>query len=200
MGKSRVAAFRQLIIPQPELQAAFMCARLSEVVKENHTYEIDSCHLWSDSRTVIGWINNTSHRHPAFIANRVAEIHDLTNPEQWRPVPSQINVADDGSRGLHALDIRPSSRWLNGPAFLSQPEGFWPQPDNIADEESVADSKGWTNATALVPVHFLYPNRFSSWDGLLRISSRVLRFLRNCQRPKENCKVGHLSLARTKRN
>ena len=200
MEKTRVASLRQLSILQPELQAAFMCARLWEVVKENHTYEIDSCHLWSDSRTVIGWINSTSHRHPAFIANHVAEIHDLTNPEQWRHVPRRINVADHGSRGLHALDLRPSSRWLNGPAFLSQPEGFWSQPDDITDEESVADSKGWTNATALAPVHFLDPNRFSSWDGLLRITSWILRFLLNCRPPKVNCKVGHLSLARTKRN
>ena len=182
--KTRVESLWQLNIPKLELEAADMCARLWEAAKENHTCKIDSCHSRSDCRTFNGWINNTSRCHPAFIANRVTEIHDFTSPERWRHVPSWLNVADDGSRGLRALDLRPSSRWLNGPAFLSQPEQFWPRPDNVGDEESVADSKGWMNATAIVPVHFLYPNCFSSWDRLLRVTSSVLRFLSNCRRPK----------------
>ena len=29
---------------------------------------------------------------------------------------------------MHAQELHAGCRWINGPAFLSQPEEFWPQP------------------------------------------------------------------------
>lgn len=79
--------------------------------------------------------------HPAFIANRIGEILDSTKPCQWNHCPGELNLADDGSRGLPATLITSRSRWLNGPAFLLLPEEKWPKGNSIleAPKQSVDD-------------------------------------------------------------
>ena len=182
-----MAPLRQLIIPKLELQAAVMCTRLLETVKKKHTYPIDSFHLWSDSQTVIQWIHNCSRRHPTFIANRVAEIQDSTDPDQWRHVPDRLNVADERSRGMHAQEIHAGCRWITGPAFLSQPEKFWPQPpeDPGNDDDDLDQSYVWTNVGSVKVESLLKPDRFVSWNKLLRVTSYVLRFVHNCRKKKD---------------
>ena len=175
MGKTRVGCLRQLSIPKLELQASVMCARLLETVKSEHTYELDSCHLWTDSSTVLQWIHSTSRRHPTFIANRVAEIQESTDPSQWRHVPGCLNVADDGSRGLHAAELHPECRWLNGTAFLTQHEESWPKEiKSVGDGPELTGPNnmvGSPNDTAPTSNEFLNPARFSSWTKLLRRTS-----------------------------
>jgi hypothetical protein len=122
MGRTRVAPLKQLSIPKLELQAAILCVRLLNVIKTEHTYEISSYYLWTDSTTVLQWIQDHSRRHPTFIANRIAEIQDDSDPSEWRHVPGRLNIADDGSRGLRLVNLDPECRWLNGPAFLTLPE------------------------------------------------------------------------------
>ncbi len=82
MGRTRVAPLRQLSIPKLELQAV-LCVRLLNVIKTEHTYEISSCYLWTDSTTALQWIRSHSRRHPTFIANRIAEIQDDSDPSEW---------------------------------------------------------------------------------------------------------------------
>ena len=62
-----------------------------------------------------------------FVANRVMEIHNATNPTQWRHVPGHCNPAEDCTGGLQAADLDHHCRWLNNPAFLSKSEEYWPQ-------------------------------------------------------------------------
>ena len=170
--KTRVSPLRQLSIPRLELQASVMSVRLLETVKGEQSYEIESCHLWSDSSTVLQWIRSPSRRHPTFVANRVAEIQDCTNVSQWSHVPGQLNVADDGSRGLHAIDLHPECWWLNGPAFLWQPKEFWPTETKVPEtKDEMNDDDAWVNATRADPDGFLNPARFSSWTKLLRTTS-----------------------------
>ena len=95
-------------------------------VKE-HDYAISSTCYWSDSTAVIGQIRGESKRHSAFTANRLSEILDASEPQQWRYCPGKLNPADDGSRGLKADAITPNCHWLNGPAFLLLSENLWPE-------------------------------------------------------------------------
>ena len=99
-AKTRVAPKKPLSIPKLELQAAVLSARLSLVVIKEHDYIIDSTYFWTDSSTVFQWIRGVSKRHPAFIANRIGEILDSTDPCQWNHCPGLLNPADDGSRGI----------------------------------------------------------------------------------------------------
>ncbi|CAB4025206.1 Hypothetical predicted protein [Paramuricea clavata] len=106
------------------------------VIKTEHTYEISSYYLWTDNTTVLQWIRSHSDRHPTFIANRIAEIQDNSDPSEWRHVPGRQNVADDASRGLQLANLDPECRWLNGPAVLTLLEEFWPV--DIADPQEVS--------------------------------------------------------------
>ena len=46
------------------------------------------------------WVRGRNTKFKPFVANRVGEIQSLTNPEQWRHVPTKQNLADLVTRGL----------------------------------------------------------------------------------------------------
>ena len=123
-AKTRVAPVRPLSIPKLELQAALLSLRLGNMIKKEHDFDISPVYVWSDSIAVLGQIRGPSKHHPAFIANRLSEILDTSESNQWRHCPGKLNPADDGSRGLRAYAITSESRWLNGPAFLVLPENI----------------------------------------------------------------------------
>ena len=79
---------------------------------------IDEVWFWSDSMVVLQYIANERRRFHTFVANRIAEIRQSSEPTQWRHVPGEMNPADDCSRGLPASQLTEQSRWLQGPAFL----------------------------------------------------------------------------------
>ena len=55
-----------------------------------------------------------------YVANRVQQIRDLTDPSSWYYVEPRSNPADVVSRGLTAKQHLEVSRWLTGPEFLWQ--------------------------------------------------------------------------------
>ena len=115
-GKARVAPMKALSIPKLELQAALLPARLKELICKAPTFEISSIFVWTDSTTVLQWLQSTQ-RQPAFIAHHVGEILDNTTSDQWNYVPMSNNPADSGTRGLSTHDLN-SNHWICGPPFL----------------------------------------------------------------------------------
>ena len=80
MAKTRVAPLRQLSIPRLELQVALLVVRLAGIIKKELTLHTSKTVFWSDSKTVLLYILNESRRFHTFVANRVAEIQDSTQP------------------------------------------------------------------------------------------------------------------------
>ena len=79
MAKSRVAPVKQLSLPQLELIAGLLGARLAGHVRRSLTDSGDiETTMWSDSQIVLHWLKT---RRPLkqFIANRVKEINQLTS-------------------------------------------------------------------------------------------------------------------------
>ena len=99
----------------------------------NYEEIIDVC--WTDSKVVLGYINNDAKRFHIFVANRVQQIREYTNPSQWRYIESKENPADDASRGLSAQELISNPRWLSGPEFL------WKSDINTAPVESLSLSE-----------------------------------------------------------
>ena len=126
-AKTRVAPVKPLSVPKLELQAAVLNVRLASMIQKEHDYEISTIWFWSDSSAVIGQIRGPSKCHPAFIAYRLSEILDTSEPDQWRHFPGKLNPADEGTRGMGAGAITSDSRWLNGPPFLLLSEDQWPE-------------------------------------------------------------------------
>jgi hypothetical protein len=71
-----------------------------------------------------------------FVRNRVSEIRQFSQPEQWRHVPGNLNSADLPYRGCSARRLVASS-WWEGPEWLKQPQEYWPSPELKFDEEAI---------------------------------------------------------------
>ena len=62
---------------------------------------------------------------------------------QWRQVPTNVNPADQGTRGLTVDELANTSQWWNGPEFLKRSEDEWPECkfDVPTSEESYREGK-----------------------------------------------------------
>ncbi|XP_030602936.1 uncharacterized protein LOC115792515 [Archocentrus centrarchus] len=74
-------------------------------------------YFWTDSKVVLGYINNEARRFHTFVSNRVQKIRLNSAPQQWRYVSSEQNPADIASRGSSASELI-ASDWFKGPQFL----------------------------------------------------------------------------------
>ena len=72
-GKARVAPIR-MTTPNLELMAATNGAKLAQFIKEEQNFSFDALVYWTDSTTVLSWINSSESRHKVFIANRISII------------------------------------------------------------------------------------------------------------------------------
>jgi len=95
-----------------------VCSAL-KIPSSNVTY-------WVDSLNVGFWIRGQSREYKPFVAHRIGKIHNKSNPDQWRYVPTDLNPADLCTRGITARDLTESPKWWNGPDFLQCPETEWP--------------------------------------------------------------------------
>ena len=119
------------------------------------------------------------------VANRVQQIRDRTLPSQWKYVGSQINPADDASRGQNAKDLIENSRWWNGPDFLWKPLEDQRLLDDVAYifPDDPEERKILTMATQ-TEERFTLPDRlkyFSSWYRAKRAVAVCLPFQRSFQ-------------------
>ena len=117
MGKARVAPLNHVSVPRLELTAALVSAKISAFLERELKYEYITHYYWVDSKVVIAYIQNEAKRFHVYVANRVQQIRDLTSPDAWLYVESQLNPSDLASRGSSVAKLV-HSRWLHGPLFL----------------------------------------------------------------------------------
>ena len=125
-AKARIAPLKPLSFPRLELQAAILGTRLADTIQAQTAVTISSTTFWSDSRTVLLWVKSDARPCKSFVAHRIGEIVETTNPDQWRWVPTKDNPADDATCGLASGDMIDSCRWISGPAFLKTRPETWP--------------------------------------------------------------------------
>ena len=120
--KSRLAPVRNktMTIPQLELQAAVLASRLKTTILSKLKLKVNQVFLWSDSSTVLKYIKNEKVNFGQYIMHRSNEIRNNSYPQDWRYVPSDLNVADDCSRAVKFNDLSNNHRWISGPFFLYQ--------------------------------------------------------------------------------
>lgn len=126
MGKSRVAPLKSVTIPRMELIAATMASRMDMLWRKELQMDLVDSVFWTDSESVLKYIQNETSRYKIFVANRVSQILKASNAAQWRYVDTTRNPADIASRGVKVEAFIKHPTWLTGPAFLSHPESEWP--------------------------------------------------------------------------
>ena len=105
-------------IPRLELCAALLVAKLLNQVGAALNIHSENWQAWSDSSTVIAWLDGHSRTHPVYVANRVKQTLALINPENWLHVPGESNPADCASRGLSPTALFKHTLWWEGPPWL----------------------------------------------------------------------------------
>ncbi|KAK3108760.1 hypothetical protein FSP39_015041 [Pinctada imbricata] len=152
---------------------------------------------------VLYWIRGCSRSYKTFVANRVSEIHDHSEPVQWRYVPTEENPADLASRGTTVEKLVEEIKWWYGPSFLREPEQTWPK-NKIEKSDSAQNEikKGKTIPDIILVATFspfqpetvIDPKRFSTWRKLLRANAWMFRFIENCKKAKSKRKSRQLSV------
>ena len=90
LGKARVPPLKTVTMPRLELTAATVAVKIFKQIREELTFPIHEVAFWTDFTTVLQYIKNSHTRFQTFTANRLATIHDLSSPSQWR----YLNPAD----------------------------------------------------------------------------------------------------------
>ena len=119
-GVSRVTPKQPLTIPRLELTSAVVAAEMANSIANDLDFEIQNIWFWTDSVSVLQFINSRSGRFKTFVANRVNKIHLLSKPSQWRHVPTSENPADIAFRGLMPDKFTKANLWFKGPDYLYQ--------------------------------------------------------------------------------
>ena len=185
-GKGRLAPLKPLTIPRLELCAAVVASQNDLMIRRElqmPELEVQSV-FWTDSVTVLCYLNNESKCFHTFVANRIQRIKNVCDPSQWHYVPSKDNPADLLTRGLTIDEFLKCNRWNIGPAFLWQPPNYWPTiPQNPTTPEFTSDPEVRRDQTLIYAVK-VQPDislldglcrNYSSWHKIKRVCAQVIR-------------------------
>ena len=191
MSKSRLAPLKVKPLPRLELDGAVHGARLKRFVAHEMDLPVQKIYFWTDSTLVLQYVQNKRQRFKTFVANRISEIHDNADPEQFRHVPGKQNPADLLTRGVEdPADLMKEDEhgtgWFTGPGFLRDDEKNWPTVAIPPLDENDIEIKKRSVLVALgIVAHnqpVINPLRYSSWMKLLRIVGWVFRWINNTRK------------------
>ena len=82
MGKAGVAPSKTVTIPRLEVTTSIVLVKVANMLKEELDHDGLQDFYWTESKVVLGFINNESRRLQVYIiANRVQLIKDHTSPD-----------------------------------------------------------------------------------------------------------------------
>ncbi|KAM8861775.1 uncharacterized protein ACB058_008484 isoform 2-T2 [Synchiropus picturatus] len=181
IGKSRVAPLKLITVPRLELTAAVIAVKVDKMLQCELQLKLEESRFWTDSMTVLKYIENDAARYKTFVANRVSFIREVTKTSQWKYVSTADNPADQASRGLSAEGLLHSKNWIQGPKFLLLPESEWPQrPDQPMNQEEDAELKKSAQVSLIQVDEPMDPmtqfvHHFSCWYKLKKATAWLMR-------------------------
>ena len=181
LGKAKVAPKHALTMPRLELCAALLASEMGSFIHDNLDFIISATTYYSDSKVVLGYLNNRTRRFYTYVANRVQQILRLTEPEQWTYVSTHLNPADTGTRAVPAGQLADSA-WLQGPDFLRSRQShvdMMPKPaeyplteDDVEVRPEVRALKTHVSNDSFGVMRFA---RFSTWTSLVKAIANLTR-------------------------
>lgn len=187
MSKSRVAPLKTLTLPRLELLGAVIGARLAKYLKGIFKISEENIFMWTDSIIVLSWIRGNPRDWKPFVSNRVVEIKELTDPQNWRHCKGKENPADLLTRGEKLQSLINNPLWWYGPHWLVKEINFNREISTPISDEIIADEQRMNPEKSLQfscvvnssPTPILEVEKFSSLSKLYRITAWVQRFIQN---------------------
>ena len=161
------------------------------MIRKKLDVEVNEEIYYSDSKVVLGYIQNESRRFYIYVANRVQTIRNTTEPHQWRYIHTANNPANLATRCM-SPDKLMESRWLSGAEFL------WnalPQPHDAPQKISLDENDPEVKREVVVCTtksqvpHNLGSSRFkrlSSWLSVQRAVANLIRIIKGFQERKHS--------------
>ena len=190
MAKSNLAPIKTMTLPRLELSSAVSAVRLYRSIIRDIELKIEQVYFWTDSTLNIQYISNDEFRFKTFVANRIAEINNSTDRNQWRHIPGDMNPADLVTRAVvspkHLLkENKQGTTWFQGPKFLYGND-IWPDQevisrDSLQNDDLEVNSKHILLTLETMPLadDLISFDRFSKWCRLERTVAWVMRFISN---------------------
>lgn len=176
-SKTRVTPIKAATIPRLELCGAVVLMQLAKKVAEAWSIDVTCFHLWTDSTVVLGWLNSQTRRLKTYVANRVEQILDVTNVEQWKHVLTDQNPADMLSRGLSSKELINSVLWWNGPEWMLQ-EQRWKMMETVSvNEDDLPEIREVKLVLSTIDSSMRLITAYSDWDRLVRAWAWYAKFL-----------------------
>lgn len=175
-SKSRVAPLKSLSVPRLELQAAVLGIRLAKFVIESSSpvHVFTKRFFWTDSETVIKWLNSDSRKYTQYVACRIGEILEHSQQTEWSWIPGRHNIADMGTK-MRIFDKQQMLEWFCGPAFLNSNSYPSKEPSlNVCLEELRPQMKA-----DYIALHEETEFRVEKWTKLRRVFAFVHRYVTN---------------------
>ena len=200
VAKSKILSIKgNITIPRSELNGVVLMCEICPAVINSliSVYNVNESFYWTDSSIVYAWVINKHKTYNNYVQKRLLKIREVINDNvKWNLIPSKLNPADIGTRGLMPGELKNSNLWFSGPDFLLFSTDSWPKleiGDKFSSYESVELNK--TNDTRLSNVTGCNTNlvtsqiidaclsrvidisRFSFLNKLLRVTAYVLKFV-----------------------
>ena len=177
-GQSRVAPAKSTSIPRLELCAATLVVQAGARILKEIDMKVDEVTYYTDSRVVLGYLQNDSRRFYVYVANRVQLIRRLSSPSQWRYIDTTQNPADLATRRLTASNLA-GSDWLEGPCFLRSSNMPPPKQEEISLDAHDPEVRKEVLACAMLTKehHGLGTKRFTRFSSLASLQRAIANLI-----------------------
>ncbi|XP_055589862.1 uncharacterized protein LOC129742041 [Uranotaenia lowii] len=192
-SKSRVTPLKRMSIPRLELSAALVGARLHRKINNAMKLSVSSSFFWSDSTVTLAWLRSTPGTWQTFVANRVAEIQDLSNGAIWNHVCGSQNPADLVSRGASVEEFLISDLWRCGPNWLKSPEYEWPSSNKPDQDDLIPERRKTVAAVQTTSAVNPFFHDQVSYLRLSRVVAYCLRFAEACRKKRSQDKSARVN-------
>lgn len=199
-SRSKIAPVKPITIPRLEILSCSIGARLAKVVKDDLQLKGVRTYYWCDSMNALHWIKREENW-ATFILNRVNEIRNISDPNDWNHIPGRFNPADFPSRGCYPKELEKSKWWI-GPKWIYQPPEEWPYTSEVTSDPNVVNGekrKTVISATNTAPPNSDDPfENISNFDKIIKVICWIYRFVRNASLDPPQRTRGPISLGEIK--
>ena len=177
VSKNRITPLRKISTVRSELSAAVIAKYIRNLLKRECRLKYSKEYFIVDSEIIRAMIQKDSYRLNTFVALRIGEIQEATNPSDWYWVDGKLNISDWLTKRKSRRELGEDSLWQRGPDFLRLPENQW----SVKQDGPISDLPEQIKPVMLTVAKEeetlsdrIDINRFSACTKLLHVTARIL--------------------------